>query len=40
MIVRKRQPRLGGVEDLILSLTGKGLTTGEVQAHLAEIYGA
>jgi putative transposase len=39
-IVRKRQRRLTGVEDLVISLTAKGLTTGEVQAHLAEIYGA
>jgi putative transposase len=38
-IVRKRQRRLGGVEDLVVSLIAKGLTTGEVQAHLAEIYG-
>jgi len=39
-IVRKRQRRLSGVEDLVVSLVAKGLTTGEVQAHLAEIYGA
>ena len=39
-IVRKRQRRLGGVEDLVVSLVAKGLTTGEVQAHLAELYGA
>ena len=39
-IVRKRQRRLVGVEDLVVSLVAKGLTTGEVQAHLAEIYGA
>jgi putative transposase len=39
-IVRKRQRRLGGVEDLVISLCAKGLTTGEVQAHLEEIYGA
>jgi putative transposase len=38
-IVRKRQRRLGGVEDLVISLVAKGLTTGEVAAHLAEIYG-
>ena len=38
-IVRKRQRRLTGVEDLVISLVAKGLTTGEVQAHLAEIYG-
>jgi putative transposase len=37
--VRKRQRRLTGVEDLIISLVAKGLTTGQVQAHLAEIYG-
>ena len=39
-IVRKRQRRLVGVDDLVVSLVAKGLTTGEVQAHLMEIYGA
>jgi transposase-like protein len=39
-IVRKRQRRLGGVDDLVISLSAKGLTTGEISAHLAEIYGA
>jgi putative transposase len=39
-IVAKRQRRLGGVDDMVISLIAKGLTTGEVQAHLAEIYGA
>src|SRR5215472_7460560 len=39
-IVAKRQRRLGGVDDMVVSLVAKGLTTGEVQAHLAEIYGA
>ena len=38
-IVPKRQRRLGGVDDMVISLVAKGLTTGEVQAHLAEIYG-
>ena len=38
-IVRKRQRRLRGVDDLVVSLVAKGLTTGEVQAHLAEVYG-
>jgi putative transposase len=38
-IVAKRQRRLGGVDDMVVSLIAKGLTTGEVQAHLAEIYG-
>jgi putative transposase len=40
VIVPKRQRRLAGVDDLVVSLTAKGLTTGEVQAHLAEIYQA
>jgi len=39
-IVAKRQRRTAGVDDLVISLVAKGLTTGEVQAHLAEIYGA
>jgi len=39
-IVRKRQRRLSGVDELVISLSAKGLTTGEVQAHLAEVYGA
>jgi putative transposase len=38
-IVRKRQRRLSGVDDMVISLSAKGLTTGEVQAHLAEVYG-
>lgn len=39
-IVRKRQRRLSGVEDMVISLSAKGLTTGEIQAHLSEVYGA
>src|SRR6266508_1935929 len=39
VIVRKRQRRLMGVEDLVVSLVAKGLTTGEVAAHPAEVYG-
>jgi len=39
VIVAKRQRRLGGIDDIVISLAAKGLTTGEVQAHLAEIYG-
>jgi putative transposase len=38
--VRKHQRRLGQVDEIILSLTARGLTTGEVSAHFAEIYGA
>ncbi len=40
VIVAKRARRLGGIDDIVVSLVAKGLTTGEVQAHLAEIYGA
>jgi putative transposase len=39
-IVRKRQRRLNGVDEIVLSLCAKGLTTGEICAHFAEIYGA
>src|ERR1700753_3389917 len=39
-IVRKRQRRLTGVEDMVISLSVKGLTHGEISAHLQEIYGA
>jgi putative transposase len=39
-IVAKRQRRLTGVDDLVLSLSAKGLTHGEIAAHLAEVYGA
>ena len=39
-IVRKRQRRLNGVDQLVLSLTARGLTTGEVAAHFADVYGA
>lgn len=37
--VRKGQRRLDGVDEMVISLTAKGLTTGEVEAHLAEVYG-
>ncbi len=39
-IVAKRQRRLTGVEDMVISLSAKGLTHGEISAHLEEIYGA
>jgi putative transposase len=38
-IVRKRQRRLSGVDEMVLSLYAKGLTTGEISAHFHEIYG-
>jgi transposase-like protein len=39
-IVKKRQRRLTGVDEMVLSLSAKGLTHGEISAHLAEVYGA
>jgi putative transposase len=39
-IVRKRQRRLEGVDQIVLSLTARGLTTGEVAAHFADVFGA
>ncbi len=39
-IVKKRQRRLTGVDEIVLSLTARGLTTGEIAAHFGEVYGA
>jgi putative transposase len=39
-IVKKRQRLLTEVDEIVLSLYAKGLTTGEISAHVAEIYGA
>jgi putative transposase len=39
-IVRKRQRRMSGVDELVISLAAKGLTTGEIAAHFADVYGA
>jgi putative transposase len=38
-IVAKRQRRLAGVDEMVISLAAKGLTTGEISAHLADVYG-
>ena len=38
--IRKRQRRLEGVDAIVLSLSARGLTTGEIAAHLAEVYGS
>jgi transposase-like protein len=40
MIVPKRKRRLSGVDQMVLSLSAKGLTHGEICAHLEEVYGA
>nr|WP_200887902.1 IS256 family transposase [Rhodococcus opacus] len=39
-IVKKRQRRLTGVDEIVLSLSAKGLTTGEIAAHFDDVYGA
>ena len=39
VIVPKRKRRLAGVDQMVLSLSAKGLTHGEISAHLGEIYG-
>ncbi len=39
-IVRKRQRRLDGIDQIVLSLSARGLTTGEIAAHFADVYGA
>ncbi len=40
VIVRKRQRRLTEVDEIVLSLYARGLTTGEIAAHFDQIYGA
>src|SRR3954452_7330369 len=40
VIVKKRQRRLSDVDAVTISLYAKGLTTGEISAHFAEVYGA
>jgi len=40
VIVPKFKRRLGGVEDMILSLYARGMSTRDITAHLAEVYGA
>ena len=39
-IVGKRQRRLSEIDGLVISLSAKGLTHGEIAAHLAEVYDA
>jgi len=39
-IVKKRQRRLTGIDEIVLSLSAKGLTTGEIAAHFDDVYGA
>lgn len=38
-LVKKRQRRLEGFDDKVISLYGRGMTTREIQGHLKELYG-
>jgi putative transposase len=40
VIVAKRQRRLSNIDEIVLSLYARGLTTGDIAAHFAHIYGA
>jgi putative transposase len=40
VIVAKRQRRLSNIDEIVLSLYARGLTTGDIAAHFAQIYGA
>ena len=40
VVVRKRQRRLGSIEDVVLSLSARGMTHGDISAHLADVYGS
>lgn len=40
VIVPKRKRRLDGIDEIVLSLTARGLTTGEIAAHFTDVYGA
>lgn len=37
-IIAKRQRRLGSIEDIVLSLSARGMTHGDIAAHLAQTY--
>jgi len=38
-IVPKRARRIGNIDDMILSLYSRGMTTRDIEAHLLEVYG-
>jgi transposase-like protein len=40
VIRRKRARRLDGIDQIVLSRTARGVTTGEIAAHFFEVYGA
>jgi putative transposase len=37
-VVKKHQRRLAGFDEAVISLYAKGMTTGDIAAHLAEVY--
>lgn len=39
VIVPKRKRRLDGIDQIVVSLTARGLTTGEIAAYFDEVYG-
>ncbi|HLE63804.1 MAG TPA: IS256 family transposase [Pyrinomonadaceae bacterium] len=39
-LVKKRQRRLAGFDEKVISLYARGMTTREIQGHLQELYGA
>ena len=39
VVVRKRQRRLDGVDEMVLSLSAKGLATGDIADRFAQVYG-
>jgi len=39
VVVAKSSRRTSGIDEMVISLVGKGLTTGEVAAHLKEVFG-
>jgi len=40
VVVAKRQRRLGSIEDIVLSMSARGMTHGDISAHLADVYGS
>lgn len=37
-LIEKRKSRLSGIDDVVLSLYGKGMTVRDIQAHIEELY--
>jgi transposase-like protein len=40
VIVRKRKRRLDGIDEIVLSLTARDLTSGEIAGHFNDVHGA